>query len=68
MLLHNPGNFFAVEEKAKYLEHRRRDFKKAIDLVNKALSLPHSRTSSEKDALVYRFRRLKSRAGYNNDE
>ncbi|MGZ3579796.1 MAG: ribonuclease H-like domain-containing protein [Syntrophales bacterium] len=68
MLLHNPGNFFAVEEKAKYLEHRRRDFRKAIDLVNKALSLPHSQTSSEKDALVYRFRRLKSRAGYNNDE
>jgi uncharacterized protein YprB with RNaseH-like and TPR domain len=68
ILLHSPGNFFAVEEMAKYLEHRRRDFKKAIDLVNKALSLPHSQTSSERDALLYRFRRLKSRTGRHNDE
>ncbi|MGO9138697.1 MAG: ribonuclease H-like domain-containing protein [Syntrophales bacterium] len=68
MLLHNPGNFFVVEEMAKYLEHRRRDFKKAIDLVNKALSLPHAQTSSERDALVYRFRRLKGRARRHSDE
>jgi tetratricopeptide (TPR) repeat protein len=68
MLLYNPGNFFAVEEMAKYLEHRRRDFKKAIDIINEALSLPHSRTTLEKDALVYRLRRLKSRAGCLNDE
>jgi hypothetical protein len=57
-----------VEEMAKYLEHRRRDFKKAIDIINEALSLPHSRTTLEKDALVYRLRRLKSRAGCLNDE
>jgi uncharacterized protein len=68
ILLHSPGNFFAVEEMAKYLEHRRRDFMKAIDLVNKALSLPYSQTSSERDALLYRFRRLKSRTGRHNDE
>ena len=68
ILLHSPGNFFAVEEMAKYLEHRRRDFMKAIDLVNKALSLPYSQTSSERDALLYRFKRLESRTGRHNDE
>ena len=68
MLLSNPGNFFAVEEMAKYLEHRRRDFKKAIDIVNEALSLPHSQTASERDALVYRLKRLKSRAGCLDDK
>lgn len=68
MLLYNPSDFFAVEEMAKYLEHRRRDFKKAIDIINEALILPHSRTTLERDALVYRLRRLKSRAGCLNDE
>ena len=68
MLLYNRGNFFAVEEMAKYLEHRRRDFKKAIDIINEALTLPHSLTTLETDALVYRLRRLKSRAGCLNDE
>jgi len=68
MLLYNPGNLFAVEEMAKYLEHRRRNFKKAIDIINEALILPHSLTTLETDALVYRLRRLKSRAGCLNDE
>jgi hypothetical protein len=68
MLFCNPGNFFAVEEMAKYLEHRRRDFKKAIEIVNEALSLPHTRAASERDALVYRLRRLQSRAGCLNDK
>ena len=68
MLLHDPGNFFAVEEMAKYFEHRQRDFKKAIDILNEALSLPHPRTALERDALVYRLKRLKNRAGCRNDE
>ncbi len=62
MLLNNAGNFFAVEEMAKYLEHRRRDFKKAIEIINEALSLPHPRTALERDALFYRLRRLQGRA------
>jgi len=68
MLLSNPGNFFAVEEMAKYLEHRRRDFKKAIDIINEALSLSHPQAALERDALAYRLRRLKSRAGCLDDE
>jgi tetratricopeptide (TPR) repeat protein len=68
MLLCNPGNFFAVEEMAKYLEHRRRDFKKAIEIINEALSLPNCLTTLERDALVYRLKRLKGRAGIVNHE
>ncbi len=68
MLLSNPGNFFAVEEMAKYLEHRRRDFKKAIDIINEALSLSHPQAALERDALAHRLRRLKSRAGCLDDE
>ncbi len=68
MLLQDPGNFFAVEEMAKYLEHRRRDYRKAIDIINEALSLPHPRTALERDALLYRLKRLKSRAGCLNDK
>jgi uncharacterized protein len=63
MLVCNPGNFFAVEEMAKYLEHKRRDFEKAIQIINEALGLPHPRTVLEKDALIYRLKRLMSRAG-----
>jgi tetratricopeptide (TPR) repeat protein len=68
MLLQNPDNFFAVEEMAKYLEHRRRDFKKAIDIISEALRPSHFRAALEKEALVYRLRRLKSRAGCPNNE
>jgi hypothetical protein len=68
MLLCNAGNFFAVEEMVKYLEHRRRDFKKAIEIINEALGLPYPRTALERDTLVYRLRRLKTRAGCLNDE
>ncbi len=68
MLVDDPGNFFAVVELAKYLEHRQRDFKKAIEIINKALNLPHSKTTLERDVLVYRLRRLKGRAGYINDQ
>jgi uncharacterized protein YprB with RNaseH-like and TPR domain len=68
MLLSNPGNFFAADELAKYLEHRQRNFRKAIRIISEALSVPQRNTDSERDALIYRLKRLRSRAGHANDE
>ncbi|MGD1153238.1 MAG: ribonuclease H-like domain-containing protein [Syntrophales bacterium] len=68
ILLNDPGNFFAVDELAKYLEHRQRNFRKAIEIISAALSIPHCKTASERDALVYRLKRLRSRAGIVNNE
>lgn len=68
ILLNDPDNFFAVDELAKYLEHRQRNFRKAIEIINQALSVPQCKTVSERDALVYRLKRLRSRTSHANDE
>jgi tetratricopeptide (TPR) repeat protein len=68
MLLSDPGNFFAVDELAKYLEHRQRNFRKAIRIISEALSVPQTNTASERDALIYRLKRLRSRAGHADGE
>jgi uncharacterized protein len=64
ILFDDPANFFAADELAKYLEHRQRNFEKAIEIISGVLRLPHSKTASEKDALVHRLKRLRSRAGH----
>ncbi|HUH66355.1 MAG TPA: ribonuclease H-like domain-containing protein [Syntrophales bacterium] len=63
ILQHEPGNLFAVEELAKNLEHRERNFTQAIDLINQTLGQSNFRTGAERDALLYRLRRLQGRAG-----
>ena len=68
ILLDDPANFFAADELAKYLEHRRRNFEKAIQIISGVLSLPHSKTASEKDALLHRLKRLRGRAGHVSDQ
>ena len=68
MLINDRGNFFAADELAKYLEHRQRNFGKAIEIINEALSVPQHKTPFERDALIYRLKRLRIRAGYVNDE
>lgn len=67
ILFDDPGNFFAANELAKYLEHKQRNFEKAIQIISGVLRLPHSQTASERDALVHRLKRLKSRAGHVGD-
>ena len=64
ILADDPGNFFAVAELAKWFEHKCHDFKKASDIVSKALSLPYFKTTAEKEALDHRVQRLKGRAAH----
>ena len=64
ILMDDPGNYFAVEELAKWFEHKCRDFKKAIDVVSKALNLPYLKTMAEKEALHHRLERLKGRTAH----
>jgi hypothetical protein len=68
ILVDDPGNYFAVAELAKWFEHKCRDFKKAIDVVSKALNLPYLKTTAEKEALIHRLERLKSRAAHIHTE
>lgn len=63
MISHDPGNTFAVEELAKWYEHRARDFEQALSLVNQALEKAYGISESERDAFVYRRNRLKRRIG-----
>lgn len=64
MLIDDPGNFFAVEELAKWFEHKSHNFKKAIGIVSKALDPPYFNTTAEKETLIHRLRRLKGRAAH----
>ena len=68
ILADDPGNYFAVEELAKWFEHKCRDFKKAIDVVSEALNPPYLRTTAEKEALIHRLERLKGRAVHSHTE
>jgi tetratricopeptide (TPR) repeat protein len=68
ILMDDPGNYFAVEELAKWFEHKCRDFKKAIDVVSKALNLPYLKTAAEKEALIHRLERLKGRTTHIHTE
>lgn len=60
MLKRDPGNVFAVEEMAKWCEHREHNFNRAIDIVSGALN-SHKLKEEEKDSLSRRLLRLKSR-------
>jgi uncharacterized protein len=68
ILLDDPGNFFAVNELAKYLEHRERNFRKAMQIVSNALASHRFRTVFERDTLIYRLKRLRSRSDIVNIE
>ena len=61
MLIDDPVNFFATEELAKWFEHKCHNFRKAINIVSGTLNLPFFNNKAEKEALVYRLERLKSR-------
>ena len=68
ILSNDSGNYFAVAELAKYFEHRMRDFKKAIDIVSFALNTSLLMTIPEKESLIHRLHRLKSRTGNIHNE
>ncbi|HQL01268.1 MAG TPA: ribonuclease H-like domain-containing protein [Smithellaceae bacterium] len=57
----DPGDYQAVSELAKYLEHRVRDYQAAGALIEKALSDATRFSCDERGALEYRLRRVSSR-------
>jgi len=59
VLAENPRDYFAVEELAKWLEHRRHDYGRAADLVSGLLAQTGATTPDERDALAYRLNRLR---------
>ncbi len=62
MLEHRLGDFFATVELAKWCEHRARDFKGALEVVDLALERGGA-TPDERDDLLYRRSRLLRRCG-----
>ena len=47
-----PDDYFAIEELAKWLEHRKHDYRKAADLVSRLLEKRGATTTDEAAALV----------------
>jgi uncharacterized protein YprB with RNaseH-like and TPR domain len=63
MIADDPGNIFATEELAKWYEHKKRDFKKAHDLVYQVLRASRNMSGSERDSINHRLKRLQIRIG-----
>jgi uncharacterized protein YprB with RNaseH-like and TPR domain len=55
-------HIFAVEELAKWCEHRKGDFDRALNLVKNVLKNAPYLSITEREAFVYRFNRLKRRS------
>ncbi len=53
-----PGDYSAVSEMAKYLEHRTGDYAQAKTLIEKALASRDALSEEEKDSLMHRLKRL----------
>jgi len=62
MIIRDPGDLFALEELAKWCEHRHSDFERAIGLVNQALVGTDGMPAGTRDAFIYRLRRLRRRS------
>jgi len=52
------GNYFAVEELAKYYEHREKNFRKALFIINRMLKGPIIPHRDVKEKLIHRKKRL----------
>jgi uncharacterized protein len=58
MIADNPVNIFATEELAKWYEHKKHDFKKAIHIVNQALIQSQNISGHDRESLMHRLKRL----------
>ncbi|HPK53727.1 MAG TPA: ribonuclease H-like domain-containing protein [Smithellaceae bacterium] len=56
-----PLEFSAVSELAKWLEHRVRDYGRALRLVESALDGGNDFSAAERDSLLHRYRRLQTK-------
>jgi uncharacterized protein YprB with RNaseH-like and TPR domain len=61
MLMDDPCDIFAVEELAKWCEHREHNFERATSLVTQVLENVRRTTETERNALIYRLNRLQRR-------
>lgn len=53
-----PYEFYAISEMAKYLEHHLRDYMRAKNMVENALSGKNTFSDEERDSLLHRLKRL----------
>ncbi|MBN2569743.1 MAG: ribonuclease H-like domain-containing protein [Deltaproteobacteria bacterium] len=63
ILTDSPDDYFACEELAKWLEHRRRDYSKAACLISRLLNAKSATTSGDATVLAYRLKRLNRKLG-----
>ncbi|HPQ44677.1 MAG TPA: ribonuclease H-like domain-containing protein [Syntrophales bacterium] len=63
MITGNACHLFAVEELAKWCEHREGDFDRALNLVQTVLENGHYLSITERNSFTYRLDRLKRRVG-----
>lgn len=62
MILDDPGDIYGTEELAKFYEHKKHDFNRALDLVHRLLSRSGHINRVERESLNHRFNRLRKRA------
>jgi hypothetical protein len=62
MMVRDPGDLFAAEEMAKWLEHRAYDHLRAIEIVETALSGSGTLSLADRSSLAHRLARLKRKA------
>ena len=55
--------FFAAEELAKWLEHRRKDYPRALGIVERVLREGGCASLGEREAFARRLARLKRKSG-----
>jgi uncharacterized protein len=63
MLARDPHDPFAVEELAKWLEHRKGEFARAVGIVEGLLSAGRRLSPEDREAFAHRLVRLKRKAG-----
>jgi len=61
MVKNNPSGVFAAQELAKWLEHRKHDYARAIKIVEGILGNAPGLSEEEKESLRYRLNRLKNK-------
>jgi uncharacterized protein YprB with RNaseH-like and TPR domain len=61
MLAENPCDVFAAQELAKWLEHKRHDYARAVKIVEGLLDDASGLSEEERESLRYRLNRLKGK-------
>ncbi len=62
MAASEPYEFYTISEMAKYLEHHLRDYSRAKNMVENALSGRNTFSNEERDSLLHRLKRLNKKS------